>query len=122
MSLPITSDILQHDTNMFKEQCCKIQRRHEEEQQLQAQLEEAAEAFHVECAAQKVRKVVEAKARKKAKKKRLVEEKKKKKQMEYLQQLWDKVLAENTTLLEDTGGSQVTGTKCKKVNSEDNKE
>ena len=68
-------------------------------------MEEAAEAFHVKCTAQKVRKVVEAKARKKAKKKRLVEEKKKKKQMEYLQQLWDKVLAENTTLLEDTGGS-----------------
>ena len=42
--------------------------------------------------------------------------------MEYLQQLWDKVLAEDTTLLEDTGGSQVIGTKCKKVNSEDNKE
>jgi len=68
-------------------------------------LEEKAEAFHVECTVQKVRKVVEAKARKKAKKKRLVEEKKKKKQMEYLQQLWDKVLAEDMTLLEDTGGS-----------------
>jgi len=104
MSLPITSDILQHDTKILEEQCCKMQKRHEEEQQLQAQLEEAAEAFHVECAAQKVRKVVETKARKKAKK-RLVEEKRKKKQMECLQQLLDKVLAENTTLLEDTGGS-----------------
>jgi len=47
-----------------------------------------------------------------------VEEKKKKKQMEYLQQIQDKVLAENATILGGMEGSQVVETKCKKVNSE----
>jgi len=69
-------------------------------------LEEAAEDHHVECAAQKVRKVEEAKARKETKKQRLVEEKKKKKKwMEYLKQLQDKVLAKDTTLLGGTEAS-----------------
>jgi len=40
--------------------------------------------------------------REETKKWRLVEEEKKKKWMEYLQQLWDKVLADNATLLEGT--------------------
>ena len=36
-------------------------------------MEEAAEAFHVECAAQKVRKAVDPKAREEAKKRRIRE-------------------------------------------------
>ena len=35
--------------------------------------------------------------------------------MEYLQQLWNKVLVENITLLGGMEGSQVIGTKCKEV-------
>ena len=45
-----------------------MQRRHEEEQQLQAYLEEMAEVCCIKYAAQKVRKIVEAKMREKAKK------------------------------------------------------
>ena len=35
--------------------------------------------------------------------------------MEYLQRLWDKVLEEETTLLEGAEGSQVVGSKHKEV-------
>ena len=44
--------------------------------------------------------------KKKAEKQRIVKEKKKKKKkLEYLQQLWDKVLVEDTTLKEGAEGS-----------------
>ena len=85
MSSPTSFNISQHNTNMLEEQQQEIQRRYEEEQWLQAHLEEATEAYHIECAAQKVRKVVEAKVREKAKKQRIAEEKKKKKTLKYLQ-------------------------------------
>jgi len=62
-------------------------------------LEEVAKAHHVECTTQKLRKTTETKARKEAKKWRIAE-KKKKKWIEYLYQLQDKVLVENTTFLE----------------------
>jgi len=78
-------------------------------------LEEAAEAHCVEHAAQKTKKVAEVKIREETKKWRLVEEEEKKKWIEYLQQLWDEVLADNATLLEGTEGSQVIGTKCKEI-------
>jgi len=39
--------------------------------------------------------------------------------LEYLQQLQDKVLAKNTTLLEGTENFQVIKTKYRKVNSEE---
>ena len=42
--------------------------------------------------------------------------------MEYLQQLWDKILIEDATLLEDMKGSQIIGTKHKKVTSGDKEE
>ena len=42
--------------------------------------------------------------------------------MEYLQQLQDKVLAEEATLLESTEGFQVAGSKHKEVISGDKKE
>ena len=64
--------------------------------------------------AQKARKETEAKMREKAKKRRLI---KKKKRLEYLQQLWDEVLAGSTTLLEGTEGSQIVRSKYKKVTS-----
>ena len=83
--------------------------------QLQAQLEEVAEAYCVEYAAQKVRKVAKAKTREKAEKWRLVKEKEKKKWLEYLKQLWNKILAKNATLLGDTKTFQIIGSKRKKV-------
>ena len=43
-----------------------------------------------------------AKKKAEAKKRRIMEKKKKKKMLEYLQQLWDKVLAEDAALLEST--------------------
>jgi len=35
--------------------------------------------------------------------------------LEYLQQLWNKILKEDTALLEGTEGSQIMGPKCKEV-------
>ena len=62
---------------------------------------------------------METKTRKKAKKQRFTEEKKKK-QLEYIQQLQDKMLAENTTFLEGAKRSQIVRSKYKKVPLEDN--
>jgi len=41
--------------------------------------------------------------------------------MEYLKQLQNKVLAEDTVLLGDTKAPQITGSKCKEITSEDKK-
>ena len=75
--------------------------------------------------AQKARREVKEKAREEAKRQRVAEKKKKKKKkkknkkkkrtLEYLQQLWDKVLEEKTALLERAEGFQVTGFKCKEI-------
>jgi len=65
----------------------------------------AAKAYQAEHVAQKARKKVEAKVRKETKKRRIAEKKKKKKTLEYLQQLQNNILAENTALLDGTGGS-----------------
>lgn len=92
-----------------------MQQKHEEKQQFQAHLEEAAEAHHVEHIAQKARKMAKAKMREEAKKRRIIEEKKKRKRLEYLQQLQNKMLAKVAVLLEDTRGFQVMGIKCKKI-------
>jgi len=43
----------------------------------------------------------------------------KRKKLEYICQLWDKVLVENITLLEGTDRSQVMGSKYKEVTSRD---
>ena len=85
MSSLILSNISQSDVDMLEEQCCEMQKWYEEEKQLQAQLEEATEARHVEHVAQKARKIAKAKVRKEAKKQKLVDEKKKRKWMEYFQ-------------------------------------
>ena len=62
-----------------------MQWRHEEEQQLLAQLEEVAKLCQAEHAAQKARRKVEAKAKKEAERQRVAEEEERKKRMiEYL--------------------------------------
>ena len=51
--------------------------------------------------AQKARKKAKAKVKEKAERRRVAEEKKKKKRtLEYLQQLWNEILAEKAVLLE----------------------
>jgi len=73
--------------------------------------------------AQKARREVEKKARKEAERQKVVEEKKRKRRMvEYLQWLQDKVLEEEATLLEGAEGSQVMGSKHKKIATRDKKE
>ena len=64
----ILSNISQNNSEMLEEQWQKMQRRHKEEQQLQAHLEEVAETHHVEHIAQKARKITKAKIREKAEK------------------------------------------------------
>jgi len=62
-----------------------MQQRHEEEQWLLVQLEEAAKLHRAEHIAQKARREVEAKAKEEAKRQRIVEEEERKKRtMEYL--------------------------------------
>ena len=105
MFSPTHSNISQNDAEMLEEQ-----------QQSLLLLQEAVEACRAEHAAQKARREVEAKAKKEAERQRIAEEKKKKKRtMEYLQQLWDKVLKEEATLLEGAEGSQVTGSQGNEV-------
>ena len=66
--------------------------------------------------AQKARREVEKKAWEEAERQRIVEEEERKRRtMEYLQQLWDKVLEKEAALLERAEELQVMGSKCKKV-------
>jgi len=116
MSSPTPSNISQNDTELLKKQCYEMQQWHEEEQQSLLQLQEIVEACCAERVAQKARREAEAKAKEDVEKWRIVEEKKK---LEYIQQLWDKMLEEEATLLEGAEGSQVTGSKCKEVATRD---
>ena len=75
----------------------------------------------MEHMAQKVRREVETKVKEEAKRQRFVEEEKKRKNLEYIYQLQDKVLVEDTTLLEGAERSQVMGSKCKYITSRDKK-
>jgi len=78
------------------------------------------EAHHAECAAQKARREVEAKAKEEAKRQRVAEEEERKRRTrEYLQRLCDEVLEEEATLLEKAEGSQVAESKCKEVTAGD---
>jgi len=79
-------------------------------------LEEAAEACHIQHVAQKARRIAKAKEREKAEKRRIVEEKKKR--LEYIQQLQNKILVEDATLLEGTGSFQIVRTKYRENISE----
>ena len=73
-----------------------------------------AKLHWAEHTAQKARREVEEKTWKKAERQRVVKEKERKRRtMEYLQQLWDKVLEEEAALLEGAEGSQIAGSKRK---------
>ena len=50
-----------------------------------------------------------------------MKEKKKRKKLEYIQQVWDEIIVENTILLERTKRFQIIRSKCKKVTSRDKK-
>ena len=74
------------------------------------------EAHRAERVAQKARREAEAKAKEEAERQRVAEEEERKRRTrEYLQRLWDEVLEEEAALLEGAEGSQVAGSKCKKV-------
>jgi len=123
MSSPAPSDISQNNAEMLEEQRCQMQRWHKEEQQSLLRLQEAAEARCAEHAAQKARREVEAKAKEEAERQRVAEEEERKKRTrEYLQQLRDEVLEEETTLLEGAEGSQAMGSKRKEVAAGDEEE
>jgi len=74
MSSPASSDISQDDAKMLEEQHCEMQQRHDQEEQSLLQLQKAAEAYYVECVAQKARRKVEAKAKEEAERQRVAEE------------------------------------------------
>ena len=81
------------------------------------------EARRAEHVAQKARREVEAKAKEETKRQSVAEEEERKKRtVEYLQQLWDKVLEEEAALLEGAEGSQVAGSKRKEVITGDGEE
>jgi len=61
MSSPALSNISQNDAEILKKQWQEMQRRHEEEQQLLVQLEEAVKLHQAEHTAQKARREVEEK-------------------------------------------------------------
>jgi len=123
MSSPAPSDISQNDTKVLEKQWQEMQRRHEEEQWLLAQLEKAAKLHRAKHVAQKARREAEAKAKEEAERQRVVEkEERKKRTMEYLQQLRDEVLEEEAALLEGAEGSQATGSKRKEVATGDEEE
>ena len=62
MSSPTSSNISQNDAKVLEKQQQEMQWRHEEEQQLLVQLEEAAKLHRAEHAAQKARRKAEEKA------------------------------------------------------------
>jgi len=83
MSSSTSFDISQNDTEILEKQ---MQWRHEKEQQLLVQLEEAAKLHQAEHVAQKARREVEKKAQEEAESQRVVEEEERKRRMvEYLQ-------------------------------------
>ena len=106
MSSPTPSNISQNNAEILKKQWQEMQRRYKKEQQLLAQLEEAAKLHQAEYMAQKARREAEAKAKEEAKRQRVTEEEERKKRMiEYLQRLQDEVLEEEAILLEGAEGS-----------------
>ena len=123
MSSPTPSDISQNDVEVLEKQQQEMQWRHEKEQQLLVQLEEAAKLCQAKHVAQKARREAEAKAKEVAERQRVAEEEKRKKRtMEYLQRLRDKVLAKEATLLEGAEEFQVAESKRKEVTAGDEEE
>jgi len=120
MSFPTHSDISQDNTKILEKQRQEMQRRHWKKQQLLVQLEEVARLHWAERMAQKARREVEEKAQEEAERQRVAEEEERKRKMvEYLQQLQDKMLEEEATLLEGAEGFQVAGSKCKEITAGD---
>ena len=114
MSSPTHSDILQDNAKILEKQQQEMQWRHEKEQWLLVQLKEVAKLHQAECMAQKTRREAKEKAKEEAERQRVAEEKERKKRIvEYLQQLWNKVIAEGAE------GFQVTRSKHRKVFLED---
>jgi len=114
MSSPTHSDILQDNAKILEKQQQEMQWRHEKEQWLLVQLKEVAKLHQAECMAQKTRREAKEKAKEEAERQRVAEEKERKKRIvEYLQQLWNKVIAEGAE------GFQVTRSKHRKVFPED---
>jgi len=66
MSFSAPSDILQNDAEALKKQWQEMQWRHKKEQRSLLRLQEAAEARHAKCVAQKARREAEAKAKEEA--------------------------------------------------------
>jgi len=66
MSSPAPSNISQNDAEALEKQWQEMQQRHEEEQRSLLWLQEAVEACHAECVAQKARREAEAKAKEEA--------------------------------------------------------
>ena len=62
MSFPAPSDISQKNAKILEKQWQEMQQRHEEEQRLLVQLEEAAKLRWAKCMAQKARREAEEKA------------------------------------------------------------
>jgi len=58
--------------------------------------------------------------REEVERRRVVKEEKKKRTLKYIQQLWDKVLKEDTALLEGIEGSHIMRSKCKETLLRDN--
>ena len=73
------------------------------------------EAYCIEQATQKTRKVTKAKVWEEAEKKKYIEKKEKRKQLEYLEKLWNKILAKDITLMAGTENLQIVETKYKKI-------
>jgi len=85
MSSLTPSDISQDDAKVLERQQQEMQWRHEKEQWLLAQLEEAVKLCRAECTAQKARREAEEKVWKEAERQRVAEEEERKKRMmEYL--------------------------------------
>jgi len=85
MSSPTSSNISQNDAEVLEKQWQEMQWRHEEQQQLLAQLEEAAKLHWAKRMAQKARREVEVKAKEETERQRVVEEEERKKRtIEYL--------------------------------------
>jgi len=123
MSSPTPSDISQNNAEVLKKQRQEMQQRHEKEQRLLAQLEEAAKLRRAERTAQKARREAKAKAKEEAERQRVAEEEERKKRtMEYLQRLRDEMLEEEAALLERAEGSQAVGSKHKEVAAGDEEE
>jgi len=86
------------------------------------QLEEVVKLCWAEHMAQRAQRKVKEKAKEEVERQRVAEEEERKRRIvEYLQQLQDKVLEKEATLLKGAKGSQVVESKCKEITTRDKK-